>query len=138
MRKLAAASLGLALVLAGIVSGRLVRRYAVQGRSMLRAFAPGDRVLVERVSYMLRRPRVGEAVVVRWPNPLARAPGTPELDLKRIVAGPGAEVTVRGQTDFLGHDEWYVLGDNLDESTDSRELGPVRTRDIVGRVWWKY
>jgi type IV secretory pathway protease TraF len=54
------------------------------------------------------------------------------------VAGPGAEVSVRGQTDFLGQDEWYVLGDNLDESTDSRELGPVRTRDIIGRVWWKY
>jgi type IV secretory pathway protease TraF len=47
-------------------------------------------------------------------------------------------VTVGGATDFLGHDEWYVVGDNLNESTDSRQLGPVKTGDIVGRVWLRY
>jgi len=31
-----------------------------------------------------------------------------------------------------------VLGDNLSESQDSRTLGPVRTKDIVGRVWLRY
>jgi len=119
-------------VVAGVLSGRLVRRYIVEGRSMLRAFEPGERLLVEGVSYRMRTPRVGEAVVVRQPGADGR------LDLKRIAAGPGAEVTVGGEPDFLGHDEWYVLGDNLDESTDSRELGPVKTNDIVGRVWRKY
>jgi signal peptidase I len=113
-------------------AGRLVRRYAVEGRSMLRAYAPGDRLLVESLTFRLRPPRIGEVVVVQQPGSNGR------LDLKRIAAGPGAEVTVRGETDFLGHDEWYVLGDNLDESTDSRQLGPVKTRDIVGRVWRKY
>ena len=119
-------------VVAGVLSGRLVRRYIVEGPSMLRAFEPGERLLVEGVSYRMRTPRVGEAVVVRQPGADGR------LDLKRIAAGPGAEVTVGGEPDFLGHDEWYVLGDNLDESTDSRELGPVKTNDIVGRVWRKY
>jgi len=99
---------------------------------MLRAFEPGDRLLVEGVSYRLRTPRVGEAVVVRQSGADGR------LDLKRIAAGPGAEVTVGGEPDFLGHDEWYVVGDNLDESTDSRELGPVKTANIIGRVWRKY
>lgn len=132
MRKLLATAFGVGLVLAGIVSGRIVRRYVVEGRSMLQAFAPGDRLVVEGVSYRLRRPRIGEAVVVRQPGADGR------LDLKRIAAGPGAEVTVRGEADFLGNDEWYVLGDNLDESTDSRELGPVKTSDIAGRVWFRY
>jgi signal peptidase I len=117
---------------AGLLSGKLIRRYVVEGRSMLRAFAPGERLLVEGLSYRLRRPRVGEAVVVHQRG------GNGRLDLKRIAAGPGAEVTVAGQPDFLGQDEWYVLGDNMDESTDSRELGPVKTSDIVGRVWRKY
>jgi hypothetical protein len=80
----------------------------------------------------LRKPRIGEVVVVRQDN------GSRRLDLKRIAAGPGAEVSVKGAVDFLGKDEWYVLGDNLDESTDSRELGPVKTADIVGRVWFRY
>jgi hypothetical protein len=31
-----------------------------------------------------------------------------------------------------------VLGDNLDESTDSRDLGPVKRQDIAGRVWFRY
>jgi signal peptidase I len=109
----------------------LVRRYAVEGRSMLRAYAPGDRLLVEAVSYRLRRPRIGEVVVVRQP-----ADG--RLDLKRIVAGTGATVMINAEERVLGHDEWYVLGDNLSESQDSRTLGPVKTRDIVGRVWLRY
>jgi signal peptidase I len=117
---------------AAALAGRLVRRYAVEGRSMLRAYEPGDRLLVEGLSYRMRTPRVGEVVVVRQPGSNGR------LDLKRIAAGPGSEVTVKGLPDFLGQDEWYILGDNLDESTDSRELGPVKTRDIVGRVWRRY
>jgi signal peptidase I len=117
---------------AGLLSGRIIRRYIVEGRSMLRAFAPGDRLLVEGLTYRLRTPRVGEAVVVHQPGSNGR------LDLKRIAAGPGAEVTVAGHPDFLGHDEWYVIGDNTEESTDSRQLGPVKTTDIVGRVWRKY
>ncbi len=132
MKKLVIAMLGTGLAMSGVLSGRLVRRYVVEGRSMLRAFAPGSRLVVESVSYRFRKPRLGEVVVVRQPGPDGR------LDLKRIVAGPGAEVTVRGEADFLGRDEWYVLGDNLDESTDSRELGPVRTSDIAGRVWFRY
>jgi signal peptidase I len=106
-----------------------VARYEVEGRSMLRAYAPGERLVVERLSYRLRSPRIGEVVVQRRGG---------RLDLKRIAAGPGARVVVRGQDIVLGADEWFVLGDNLAESVDSRQLGPVQTRDIVGRVWFRY
>jgi signal peptidase I len=132
MKKLLSVLFGVALVLGGLFSGRVVRRYQVEGRSMLRAYEPGERLVVEGVSYRFRAPRSGEVVVVRQPGSDGR------LDLKRIAAGPGAEVTVRGAPDFMGNHEWYVLGDNLDESTDSRELGPVKTSDIVGRVWFRY
>jgi hypothetical protein len=75
---------------------------------------------------------VGEAVIVRQSGSNGR------LDLKRIAASPGATVMIRGEERVLGPDEWFVLGDNLNESQDSRELGPVGTQDIVGRVWFKY
>jgi signal peptidase I len=132
MKKLLGAVFGVGLLVSGLVSGRVVRRFVVDGRSMLRAYAPGDKLVVEGVSYRFRAPRIGEVVVVRQQGTNGR------LDLKRIAAGPGAEVTVRGAPDFLGNQEWYVLGDNLDESTDSRELGPVKTSDISGRVWFRY
>jgi signal peptidase I len=132
MRKLIAAILGMGVLVAALAQGRLFKRYVVEGRSMLRAYAPGDRLVVEGVSYRFRQPRIGEVVVLRPPA------GDGRLDLKRIAAGPGAEVTVQNAPDFLGKNEWYLLGDNLDESTDSREIGPVKSADIVGRVWFKY
>jgi signal peptidase I len=109
-----------------------IRRYRVEGESMLASYRPGERLLVESVSYRLREPRIGEAVVVRQPG------GNGRLDLKRIAAGPGASVMVRGEEWLLGSDEWFLLSDNLDHSTDSRDLGPVSKRDIVGRVWLRY
>ena len=111
---------------------RLLRRLTVEGDSMLRAFRPGDRLLLESLTYRRRPPRIGEVVVVR------QSGGGERLDLKRSVAGPGSTVTVRGEACVLGPDEWFVLGDNLDESTDSRQLGPVSRQDIVGRVWCRY
>ena len=110
----------------------LCKRYVVDGRSMLRAYEPGQRLLVEMLIYRLRPPRLGDVVVVRQPGSDGR------LDLKRIAAGPGARVRVGAEERVLGEDEWFVLGDNLSESTDSRTLGPVKTHDIVGRVWFRY
>jgi signal peptidase I len=129
MKKLASSVL--AALVAALLLGRFLRRYRVEGRSMLRAFEPGDRLLVETLSYRLRAPAIGDAVVVR-------APEGGRLDLKRIAAGPGGSVLVRGEERLLGPDEWFLLGDNLSESSDSRAYGPVRTRDIVGRVWRRY
>ncbi len=112
-----------------LATARLLSRYVVEGRSMLQAYAPGDRLVVEGLTYRLRPPRLGDVIVVRREG---------RLDLKRVAAGPGANVTVRGEPDFLAHDEWFLLGDNLAESTDSRELGPVKQQDIVGRAWFRY
>lgn len=122
----------LVAIFAAAATLRLLRRYVVEGRSMLRAYAPGDHLLVEGLSYRLRAPRVGEVVVVRQQGAGGR------LDLKRVAAGPGARVVVRGEPMVLDADEWFLLGDNLDESTDSRQLGPVKRDEIFGRVWFRY
>jgi len=119
-------------LLGGLASTRLIRRFVVEGESMLQAYAPGDRLVVERFSLLRRPPRVGEVVVVR------QAHGGGRLDLKRVFAGPGASVEVLYAPMTLGSDEWFVVGDNLDHSSDSRQHGPVSTADIVGRVWFRY
>lgn len=128
---IAAAFLGLGAV-GGVALLLATRRLVVDGRSMLPGYAPGDRVLVSRVAYLRSKPQIGDVVVVRQPG------GDGRLDLKRIAAGPGASLELQDGARILGPDEWSVLGDNAAESTDSRHLGPVRTRDIAGKVLLKY
>jgi len=86
---------------------------------MMPALAPGERVLFDRLAYVLEAPQVGDVVLAQH----AAWPGVRMI--KRI-----AEVTADG--------EYVLLGDNPDESTDSRTLGKFRRGDIVGRAWVVY
>jgi signal peptidase I len=132
MRRKIRVALTLVPVILRLARMGLIRRYVVEGRDMLRAFSPGDRLIIDGFTYRLRSPRLGEVVVIRPPY------GRSRLDLRRVVAAPGATVTLRGAPYVLSEDEWYLLGDNLNESKDSRQLGPVKRGDIVGRVWFRY
>lgn len=105
------------------------KRVVVEGRSMLPAYSPGQRLVVNRFAYLLRPPREGDVVVVCRGR---------RLDLKRVTAVPGDRVILQGADRVLGPDEWFVTGDNPGESTDSRHYGPVRGRDILGKVWFAY
>ena len=96
---------------------------------MLPAFAPGDRVVGLPARLPFVRPHAGSVVV-------QGASG--RLEIKRVAAGPGGRVEIDGRDAVLGPDEWFVRGDNADESTDSRHFGPIRSRDIVAVVWFRY
>ncbi len=87
---------------------------------MAPTLVPGDWAL----TIPLRRPKVGDVVVVEHP-------GRPGYEMvKRLVAGPGDRVDDRA----LAPDEWWVEGDFAAASTDSRQFGPVRTDDLKGKV----
>jgi signal peptidase I len=95
-------------------------RVAIEGGSMAPTLAPGDRAL----AVPLRRPRVGDVVVVEHP-------GRPGYEIvKRITAGPGDSVGER----LLSVDEWWVEGDFAEASTDSRQFGPVQRDELKVRV----
>lgn len=95
-----------------------VVRFRVEGDSMLPAFRPGDRLLVNRLAYVVGKPRPGDVAVLRDPE----VPG--RLLLKRIGAVEG--------------DRYVVLGDNPEGSRDSRSFGAVGRRDIVGKALLRY
>ena len=105
------------------------KRYVVWGESMLPAILPGERVLVDTLAYRFgRRPVTGDIVLVRHPKRSSLAM------LKRVGGVPSDEV--EGRT--LDEGEYWLLGDRPEFSTDSRELGPVGSGDIVGRAWAVY
>jgi nickel-type superoxide dismutase maturation protease len=85
-----------------------VRRLLIEGSSMEPTFQAGDRLTALR---RWRRVRVGDVVVLRDPRDHQR------WIIKRCVAKVGPSIDVRG--------------DNPAASTDSREFGPVRDRDVI-------
>ena len=123
------------------------------------ALAAGQYLLIVRAAYWFARPQRGDIVVVRDPR------GGDKQYIKRVVALPGEEVSIRGGQLavegqplgepylppawgpgaslrdgewLLGAEEHLVLGDNRGDSLDSRAFGPVLTPGIVGKAWVRY
>ena len=72
-------------------------------------------------------PKIGDIVAFQRPS-------QKDSYIKRIVAGPGDTVDHWGTAITLGDDEYYVLGDNRENSRDSRSFGPIDGDTIWGRL----
>jgi nickel-type superoxide dismutase maturation protease len=91
------------------------RRFRVTGLSMLPLLQPGDEILVNCKAYQHQPPQPGDIIVAQHPyKPQTRI-------VKRVV-----EVRPDGSC--------FVQGDNLVESTDSREFGWMSAQQILGQV----
>ncbi len=90
----------------------------VDGHSMAPALLPGDRLLVESISYARRPPRPGEVVLARDPRHASR-----EL-VKRVAASDGEHLE--------------LLGDSPAASTDSREFGAIPIAEVHWRAVIRY
>ena len=102
-------------------------RVLVEGESMLPTLRPGDQLLCVRRG----RIRRGDVVVIRPPSHGFEM-------IKRVAGLPGEIATRDGREERLGPDEYLVVGDNADRSTDGRSFGPVRRSDIAGIARYRY
>jgi signal peptidase I len=124
-------------------------RVLVEGESMLPALADRDRILVSRLAYRLGRPRRGDIALLRDPSRSGYE------CIKRIVALPGERVRLKGLSATvvspdgdsgrpsgrewqLAESEYFVVGDNLAHSRDSRDYGPVQRSELRGPAWYRY
>ncbi len=95
-----------------------IARFRVEDESMEPELRPGDFVLVNRWAYLSRPPIAGDVVVLRNPE----APS--QFLVKRVMSGDP----------MAG---FFVLGDNMAHSRDSRQFGMVPRHLIVGKVRYR-
>ena len=132
------------------------QNFRIEGHSMEPNLREGQFLVINKLIYQyLRPPQPGEVIVFRAPN-------NPNKDfIKRVIAGPGDEVLIREgqvivngeplQEDYVinpgppswgprvvGEDEYFVLGDNRSNSSDSRSWGMLPSDKIVGMAWLAY
>ena len=143
-------------------------RAIVYGPSMEPNFYTGQLVIVNRFAYYFSGPARGDVVVLHNPLSQCRnaAPDDKscELLIKRVVGLPGESVQIKGGrvyingtmldepyvTEFckgcdstdngwsLKPDEYFVLGDNRNNSWDGHSFGPIPRALIEGQAWIRY
>lgn len=143
-----------------VVINLAVQNYDVDGPSMEPSLHNQERIMVDKVSYHFRSPSRGDVIVFA-------APPEPTLNyVKRIIAVPGDTITIKN-TDVqingvslnekyvnpgdqgnpyspiidrvVPANDYFVMGDDRKNSSDSREWGFVPRQNIIGRaalVYW--
>lgn len=93
----------------------LLSRFKIHGHSMEPTIKNGASVLVSGIPYLFPKPKISDIVAFRGKE-------TGKVFIKRIVK--------------VDRDKYFVSGDNKNDSIDSRKLGWITKREIVGKVIW--
>ncbi|MEH2943044.1 signal peptidase I [Lachnospiraceae bacterium KK002] len=133
-------------------------RISVVGPSMSPTLENGEKILVNRLVYKIFSPKQNDLIVF-LPNGNEKS----HYYIKRVIAMPGDKVQVKEGMIYIngepfeekvevpaienallaeeeltvGEDEYFVLGDNRNNSEDSRyaSIGNVKKEYIVGKAW---
>jgi signal peptidase I len=134
----------------------VISPFVVDGDSMYPTFKNLEYLIVDEFIYGFKNPSRGDVIVFRYPN-------NPSIFyIKRIIGLPGEVISIsRGVVSIstvtgdkialdepyivnedatytknvsLNQGEYFVMGDNRPNSSDSRIWGPLPEKDIIGRV----
>lgn len=146
-------------LLAFVIRAYIVQTFVVEGQSMQPNFHDGEYLLIDKVSYRFNQPQRGDVVVFISPEDQKLH------FIKRVIGLPGEAVEItqnrifinnnqiqedylrRGEQTLIGdnfindfktvipQDHYFVLGDNRQNSKDSRLIGLIPKQSIVGRAF---
>ena len=147
----------LIIALTWIVVTFVGQRTEVSGSSMETTLSDKDQLIVDKMTYRFRDPKRYDIVVF----PYQYQDNT--YYIKRIIGLPGETVQILSGMVYidgmsldehygneimenpgiaeepltLGEDEYFVLGDNRNNSSDSRasDVGLIHRKDLIGRAW---
>ena len=147
----------LIIALTWIVVTFVGQRTEVSGSSMETTLSDKDQLIVDKMTYRFRDPKRYDIVVF----PYQYQDNT--YYIKRIIGLPGETVQILSGMVYidgmrldehygneimenpgiaeepltLGEDEYFVLGDNRNHSSDSRasDVGLIHRKDLIGRAW---
>lgn len=154
--------IGIAYFLASFVTTYVAHQTTVEGESMEPTLTDGDSVIIQRLSYYFADPKRYDVVVF----PVSYDDGTAKKTyyIKRVIGLPGETVQIIDGSVYinnekldddvygaaaineagiaenplvLGENQYFVMGDNRNMSTDSRNsyVGLVNKNDIIGEAW---
>ena len=134
-----------------------VQSSIVDGPSMENTFQNGERILVNKLAYKFSTPQRGDVIIFHPPIP------STSPFIKRIIGLPGERVVIRNGTvtiieangnrfileepyireppdydynsGIIPSNEYFVLGDNRDDSEDSHFGWFVSRSEIIGKAW---
>src|SRR5512136_1110739 len=135
-----------------------VQSYTVVMSSMEPNFQQGECIMVSKVVYRSSGPQRGQVIIFNPPFE------SPHPYIKRLIGLPGETVEIRDGQVFindisidepcifpepaqnnkdygpkvLSDDEYFVLGDNRNNSNDSRSGWTVPRNNIIGKAWFIY
>jgi len=139
-----------------LITRFIVQSVQVEGSSMYPTLTDSGRYWLNRFSYVISEPRQNDIVALKDPRDNT-------LEVKRIIAMPGQSVYLKdgrvyvngkllhepyllaktptyayekNASEFIciGDDKFFVMGDNRNNSTDSRTFGTVPRQNIIGKM----
>jgi signal peptidase I len=138
-----------------------IQPFRIPSTSMMNTLQVGDLVLVNRFAYWFTPPKRGDIVVFHYPN-------DPKVYyVKRVIAMAGESIDINDNQVIVGNTvlnepyirdltrdkglftypleipggSVFVMGDNRNNSLDSRYWGPLRLEEIEGKaflIFWNY
>jgi len=134
----------------------IAQPFIVSGNSMVPTFANGEYLIVDELTYrFVHSPERGDVVIFKYPYDRSK------YFIKRIIGLPGETIALRSDqvsvktassttilqepyisvatndelTVTLKNNQYFVMGDNRSESSDSRIWGPLDKKFIAGRAF---